>query len=476
MLPEDIIQIILSFSSLRVMLAVGREPNATSMLLAGGPSKVLESVLNMDGDLKSIMYLKHNVPVNTAIVKAVQTHKKDMVKRVCILWETWCSDHGFAAACHEQFTWAIQHIQPLHPISIAQFNRIYFELRQFEKIDLSIDQPFAEFAQIPQLMIAERINEYKPYKDTLSPHELLLYHLLNNAESKVIEFLQVHEYNDDIDLNDALYSSIKYGKRYQISRSIFNKFGRQYGVTWQDILVTLVEARDIDAMTYFKIPHLDLHRAVLAEDVESINDYLSHHRKATLDVLSMYDGGYLYYQEALSNPCLRLDQDGYWQGAPNAIKQFMFGHRVYSNEWSTRNMMAKVRTLNDFSRGGPRSILQLLDKYGHQLLDKVEKPFYIMVKHIDKEAMRKLIEVLLVDHEFEIKEAYAVKPAKPSLFLYHGTLYHTLNDLYYEPNYLKSNLVFEDAMFMNDVLLALKSFADRMPNFKYKNLRLTLEC
>lgn len=75
------------------------------------------------------------VPAEVAIYKGVKTKNPSLVKRICIIWESWYSPPGYTLAVEFPFIWGIEHIQTDEPASSSILGGIYVVSGYIDKVD-----------------------------------------------------------------------------------------------------------------------------------------------------------------------------------------------------------------------------------------------------------------------------------------------------------------------------------------------------
>lgn len=140
-LPQEILDRIYYFAPVRVLLALCIPVDAEKMFREGGPSIVLETILEQDADIRSLIQLVKFIPAELAIAKAVRTQNIQLLIRVCTLWDTWYSVTAYNLAYKLCFEWALRHLKTDIPLNSYEWNNVYIRLGKMDQVDLSISKP-----------------------------------------------------------------------------------------------------------------------------------------------------------------------------------------------------------------------------------------------------------------------------------------------------------------------------------------------
>lgn len=477
-LPEEIFNTVLSFVDTRAHLAVGRSPNAKKMFLEGGPCLVLESILKHNADIKSLFKIKQYVPCSIALCKAVLTENIVFIKRVCILWGIRISNDAFALACRNQFAWGIEHLRPATEMTTEMYNRIYFELGQLDKIDLSRDRPFRELLNTDEHIKVKRL-DYLPFKESLSIFELLYLYVLKGEEKEVFDIMD-NDINRTIDFQILLFRSIREGACL-LSAKLFRRYGSEYGVKETKIVQRLIMAKNVEALDYLNVPFIDVHRAIIQKDIAQINDYLAKERQSTMEVICEYDARVRdYFSVIMRNADIKLDISGFWDGMELEHQPFTFGDTDINDDMAISSTIEEIksRKISDITYFGiaygnyappPCVLLSFINMHGYKVLDDIRLPLYIVpyLTYVDIEATCQLMAVLL-DCKYPMKQLHQrfhrFQHPKPAVYIADQTIYYT-----YQPidshkchleNDLYTKLEFTDILFSKDIAVAFKTYCD----------------
>lgn len=335
-LPTEVLREIISSAGSRMSFVLGIQPYRKQLFLEGGPSKILESILQIDADIKSLLNIKKYIPASVAILKALDTEDDQIAKRVCIMWDIWTSDNAFTISWDKRFLWGIEHIKPLSNLTVQKYNQVYFELGLLDKINLDVESPFEEIKlQTCDCIKAQRLS-YKPYREFIKKETLLRLLIVKGSKKEAYEIIE-----DDVDnkllLEDSLFKCIKHFRHSDFCPSFLEK--TDYGSVDYKFVIDLIEeytqvgdmdgdelrsdikqCRKIEALEYYNVDSLELHKAVLNKDADIINQYLEMDREGTLHLIfSNYIDGYgiEHFYDLLGDRDIKLNDAGKWVGLRN---------------------------------------------------------------------------------------------------------------------------------------------------------------
>ncbi|KAI9307025.1 hypothetical protein BJ944DRAFT_262589, partial [Cunninghamella echinulata] len=111
-LPLELVHKIIHFADEpHISYILGVEPNRDTLFFGGGVLISLENILNLGGDIKTLIFMKKYIPSYLAIYKAVCSVDPKLVIRVCLIWDSWLSSLAYYVSFCMRFKWGIDNIK-----------------------------------------------------------------------------------------------------------------------------------------------------------------------------------------------------------------------------------------------------------------------------------------------------------------------------------------------------------------------------
>jgi hypothetical protein len=278
MLPLELLELIPDGTYLRLCLGVGL-PSRRQLLRDGGPAILVETVLANGADIKALLQLRTQIPADIAIVKAVGTKNAKILKRVCILWNTWYSKAGRELACSTGFKWGVDHLLSPKPVDM---NLFYLKTGELDKINGEVSFSWHYNA------VASKVVDERLYGMVSTFDLVYAYSLLGDIEGLCREMEKDMERLLDLEL--ALRVLLRYNFS-SVAIELYQKFGAFYlDDPQQTIERLLVEMRDAKGMRLLGMENANVYEVIftMAVDKDSFNKQLRQDRQRVINTLEEF--------------------------------------------------------------------------------------------------------------------------------------------------------------------------------------------
>ncbi|GAB5588738.1 hypothetical protein Unana1_03638 [Umbelopsis nana] len=396
-LPTEVLELIPAGAYFKLCVGLGF-PSRREILRDGGLTAILETALFNGADIKMLLQLRNHISSDIAICKAVSTRNAFILKRVCLMWDTWFSAPGYKLSCNLAFVWAVEHLETSECINMGLF---YLRTGQIDRIEGKIRLNYNDI-NILSMIDHERLSE-------LLSTEGLIYVLCTKGDLVGLSTEIEKDITRKIDFKFALSILIR-DKFSRTAIKLYIKYGHLY---WANpsgkIEKVLTIAQDVEGMKYLGLHNAEIYEAIfnMGEDKDSFNKYLRSDRQRVLDVLEQYysqmgvvDVDFVLLTAAdldiiRANPSIELGDNARWlgldeQSPDDAMTRLEFRYSlqdmdtkinmIRNGEITDANMVVGRRL---FGGRNLHFLRALVDVCGSHVMDDIDDDKVVIVSTLD---------------------------------------------------------------------------------------------